>query len=566
MKITLIYPPANIRNSEAFPLPSLSIAVLAKALKVAGHKAFQADIEMLWQKDIKRLFNSSELKLISNKKEVIAYILGKKKSSVFEKLSSHLLKNDILPKADLYAITFADMDADPLMLNVCALLAYAIKKFRKKPIVVGYRTIPKEAYKQIMDEYPIFDYAVYSQDGEKALLAIVDKLSDSNTPLIETFERKKNFIIDHEKTSSFAFTPSPFFQMDVIKKYIAYDSEIFSRYNSAYPPLEKLLQKDERNLVLPYSFETTCPGACAFCSNNNEQPSNAKPVGQVLEELSELKVKGATGIYFVNSAFNNKYKYAQDLCDGMIKHKFNFLWSDCANMREIDENLLGKMKLAGAVKLTFGMETASPRLLKYIRKGATIGKIRKYLVYSNRIGIWNHMEFIGGMPTESENDILATINFIKENLDNINVYSLNPFSLYPGSPFYRDSKKFGLILHPEAENVDYLKSDEKVGNFSERFDEIKGMKWNKKTAQIMDSTRLIAKAIGTNAGDKWIDFEHIHLLMSLYRKLGHNQKPLIKKIMDIMTYKFKPYHCDFFLSDINYNKHNYQRVLDKKQK
>jgi radical SAM superfamily enzyme YgiQ (UPF0313 family) len=564
LKINLIYPPANIRNSEAFSLPSLSIAVLANALNSAGHKSFQSDIEKLWQEDLKRLFNSSELKLISDKKAVIAYIKGKKKEALFKKLSLLLLKDAVVPQADLYAITFADMDADPLMLNICALLAHAIKKLRKKPIVVGYRTIPKEAYKQIMDEYPVFDYAVYSQDGEKALLAIVDKLEGADTPLIETFERKKKIIIDHQKGPSFAFTPSPFFQKDVIKKYIISDSEIFSRYNSDYPAIKKLLKKEERNLVLPYSFETTCPGACAFCSNNNNQPSNAKPVPQVLEELSELKKRGATGIYFVNTAFNNNYKYAQDLCDGMIKEKFNFFWSDCANMREIDENLLDKMKRAGAVKLTFGMETASPRLLKYIRKGATIGKIKKHLAYSHSIGIWNHMEFIGGMPTETESDIRATMKFIKENLDNINVYSLNPFSLYSGSPFYRDSKKFGLTLHSEVSDVDYLKSDEKVGNFSERFDEVNGMKWNKKTIQIRTSTAAIAKVISLEAGDKWIDFEHIHLLMSLYRKLGHSQKPLIKKIMDIMTYKFKPYHSDSFLANINYNKHNYRRVLEKK--
>ena len=219
MKINLIYPPANIRNSEAFSLPSLSIAVLAKALNSAGHKSFQSDIEMLWQKDLKRLFNSSELKLISDKKAVIAYIRGKKKEALFKRLSLLLLKEAIIPQADLYAITFADMDADPLMLNICALLAHAIKKLRKKPTVVGYRTIPKEAYKQIMDEYPVFDYAVYSQDGEKALLAIVNKLAGADIPLIETFERKKKIIIDHQKVPSFAFTPSPFFQKDVIKIY-----------------------------------------------------------------------------------------------------------------------------------------------------------------------------------------------------------------------------------------------------------------------------------------------------------------------------------------------------------
>ncbi len=564
MKINLIYPPAKIRNSEAFSLPSLSIAVLANALNSAGHKSFQADLDMLWRTDLKRVFSSGELNLILDKKAVVSHIKGEKKSIVFEKLVSLLLKNKVLPPSDLYAITFADMDADPLMLHICAILAYGIKKLRKKPIVVGYRTIPKEAYKQIMEEYPIFNYAVYAQDGEKALLAIVDKLAGRKNELIETFERKENLIIDHKKISPYSKTPSPFYQKDIIKKYRISDRDIFSRYNSSPAPIKKLLKKNGANLILPYSFETTCPGACAFCSNNNAQPSNAKPVSQVLEELSRLKQLGATGIYFINSAFNNRYKYAEDLCDGMIKHKFNFLWSDCANMREIDENLLDKMKAAGAVKLTFGMETASPRLLKYIRKGATIGRIKKYLAYSHKLGIWNHVEFIGGMPTERAEDVRATVKFVKENLDNINVYSLNPFSLYPGSPFYRESKKFGIRLHPEIQDADYLKSDEKVGNFSERFDEVGGLNWNKKTLQIMESTEAVAKVIGKMAGEKWIDFEHIHLLMALYGKLGHSQKTVIKKIMDIMTYKFKPYHCDFFLSGINYHKHNYKRVLEKR--
>ncbi|MEA3307730.1 MAG: hypothetical protein U9Q34_08100 [Elusimicrobiota bacterium] len=110
-----------------------------------------------------------------------------------------MIKDKSLPRVNLYAITLADMDAHPLMLNICAILAYAIKKSCKKPIVVGYRAIPMEAYKQIMEEYPVFDYAVYSQDGEKALLAIVDKLVRAGTPLIETFERKKKLIIDHKK-------------------------------------------------------------------------------------------------------------------------------------------------------------------------------------------------------------------------------------------------------------------------------------------------------------------------------------------------------------------------------
>ena len=223
------------------------------------------------------------------------------------------------------------------------------------------------------------------------------------------------------------------------------------------------------------------------------------------------------------------------------------------------------MRAAGAVKLTYGMETGSPRLLRYIRKATTIEKIQRWLDYSHRAGIWNHIELIGGLPTETEEDTQATVDFIGRNKDLIDTYSLNPFFLYRSSPFFRQAGKFGLKPHAAAGRADYFNPDTQVGSFSERFDEAGGLKWEQKNRQIVRSTGEVAGAIDRASTCKAIDYEHIHLLMCLYSKLGHARKVTIRKLMRVLTMKFKPYNVNSKITGFAYHKHEYRRVLSSKK-
>lgn len=271
-------------------------------------------------------------------------------------------------------------------------------------------------------------------------------------------------------------------------------------------------------------------------------------IDEIMENLHELSTLGATGIYFMNPNFNDNYKFTEELCDRMIKADLDLQWCDCANFREIDENLLLKMKRSGAVKLVFGMETGSSRLLKYIRKGVTREKIQKWLRYSHSLGIWNSIELIGGFPTETDADIAQTNEFIRANSGFIDAYAINPFYLYKRAPLFEKPEKYGIRLYAgdSDKDVDHFEADGGVGNVSERFDEINGLSWSEKDVQIRNSTRTVAKTVAEVASFGAIGQDHIHLLMHLYRRFGHSRKDLIRKIFTLMTRKFKPWHLDQF--------------------
>ncbi len=232
----------------------------------------------------------------------------------------------------------------------------------------------------------------------------------------------------------------------------------------------------------------------------------------------------------------------------MIKANLDLQWCDCANFREIDENLLLKMKRSGAVRLVFGMETGSSRLLKYIRKGATKEKIQKWLRYAHSLGIWNSIELIGGFPTETDADIAQTNEFIRANSGVIDMYAINPFYLYKRAPLFEKPERYGIKLYDgdSDKDVDYFEADGGVGNVSERFDEINGLSWKEKDAQIRNSTRTLAETVAEVASFGAIGQDHTHLLMYLYRRFGYSRKDLIRKIFKLMTRKFKPYHLDQF--------------------
>lgn len=568
LKVTLIYPPANYKNSETFPFMNMSIAVLAGSLIREGHAAVQADIEKQWFQRIKDLLAPRQLSLINDYDAVLAYVNGraaKRRAAEFAAITDLLIKECGLGESDLFGITFIDMKAEPLMLNFSALLAFGLKARFGAPVVVGSRRIPPEAFMYIMKRYPCFDYAVYADWGEKALSEIINAVSGKKAEFIDTIVRTGAELETYHNGLKRPVVPTPHYEKEVIDRYRVDDSEIFSRYNSGYPFIKELLREKGERLVAPYAFELYCPGACAFCENDNSLPSDAKSPDQVIDELFALKEKGFTGVYFVNSAFNNNYKRAEELCDKMIKYRLGLQWADCANFRTIDENLLDKMRAAGAIKLTYGMETASPRLLKYIQKGSTIEKIRRYLEYSDSIGIWNHLELIGGLPTETPADIEATRKFIEETGDIVEVYSLNPFYLYRNSMFYREAKKFGLAIRPAPapEAVDYFaRPGNKIGEFSEKFDETGGLKWEEKDLQISKSTETLAEAIGRVSSYRAIEWEHIYLLMALYARLGHERKDLIRKLMNILTVKFKPYNLDFFFGKFEFKKHRIHRELE----
>ncbi|MEW6685217.1 MAG: radical SAM protein, partial [Candidatus Edwardsbacteria bacterium] len=105
----------------------------------------------------------------------------------------------------------------------------------------------------------------------------------------------------------------------------------------------------------------------------------------------------------------------------------------------MDEELILKLKTAGAYYLTFAVETASPRIQKMLKKNLNLKKVQKIIELSDKAGILVNGFFMIGFPTETLEEIQQTINFsLHSKLHTQGLFEVVPF---PGTELYTIAKK-----------------------------------------------------------------------------------------------------------------------------
>jgi radical SAM superfamily enzyme YgiQ (UPF0313 family) len=257
-------------------------------------------------------------------------------------------------------------------------------------------------------------------------------------------------------------------------------------------------------LVLPYIFVRNCPNGCAFCSLGVLPFYSAKKPEEVINDLRYLSKKYRTKyFFFINSSINPKRIYTEMLIREFKRNDLHIFWSDSANFHEMTKQLVNKLKEIGAVKLCFGIESASRRVLRFIDKPYfTIRYAEEILRKSYEVGIYNELDIICGFPYETTQDIKITLNFIKRNMKYIQDFSL--FKFWLDGKIKKYPERYGIRIR-QKENERICRPSSQIA-----FDEITGLSWEEKVKQIE---------------------KHYGMLKMLHEEVNKNSRfpPLIKK-------------------------------------
>ncbi|MBT5471313.1 MAG: B12-binding domain-containing radical SAM protein, partial [Nitrospina sp.] len=199
-----------------------------------------------------------------------------------------------------------------------------------------------------------------------------------------------------------------------------------------------------------------CPYACTFCGNSIwlHKP-NIVPVPKVMEWLHTIVKMGAKEAFFVDDILNTNHAWFEELCQTIIKHKFNekliFRCLTRADFTSPEQFILAKK--AGFWMMTFGVESGSPEVLKYYKKGESIDDIAQAIDFCNSAGIKSLASFIAGAPIDTVDTLLETANFIRQvNPSYAPVQLLFPFF---GAPLTDDIVKRGLLTPEEIRDYDH---------------------------------------------------------------------------------------------------------------
>ena len=231
-------------------------------------------------------------------------------------------------------------------------------------------------------------------------------------------------------------------------------------------PLTRYLAPE---LVLPLMTAHGCyHGRCAFCNvgYGGGKAFYPLPVEQVFDQIQTLRQKyGVRHIFFADEAIPPRT--LRLLSEQLAAQGSPIAWCGCARFeRSLSKDLLDGIARGGGRMLFFGLETACERLMEHIVKGTQRETMSRILKESAQAGIWNHLFYFFGFPTETMQEALDTIDFISAHQDSIHSASPGEFVLERYSPVYFDPRKFGvahIIQNPELDLAVYFKYELESG-------------------------------------------------------------------------------------------------------
>ncbi len=199
-----------------------------------------------------------------------------------------------------------------------------------------------------------------------------------------------------------------------------------------------------------YAFESAmstargCPFSCVFCSvpvvHGNKM--RTRSIDNVLEEIQELQSQGVNSIHFMDDIFNFSKKRLYNFCNTTIERGMDISWRALTRVELLDDILLERMREAGCYKLSFGIESGVPEILRYIGKCQDTDLVKRTFSRCKDLGIQTKAFFTIGHPPETEDDIRRTIEFSLE-LDATEAYFM-VVRAFPGTRLYEEMQNVGL--------------------------------------------------------------------------------------------------------------------------
>lgn len=198
-----------------------------------------------------------------------------------------------------------------------------------------------------------------------------------------------------------------------------------------------------------------CPFRCYFCSAHVvwARKYRYRSARNVVDEI-ELCVNkfNFREFSFTDELFTLIPARTISICEEILKRKLDIAWICMCRAGQLTPELLKLMKRAGCRKISFGVESGDPDILKSIHKDVTLEEISESIRLTHKAGIRSVAGFMIGNLGENETTVKRTISFAKKlNCDIAAFFIATPL---PGTEFYERAKGLGF-LRPDIDWKDY---------------------------------------------------------------------------------------------------------------
>ena len=284
-------------------------------------------------------------------------------------------------------------------------------------------------YKGILLKYQFIDFIAVGE-YEFIILDLVKILeSGKNTKINGLASRDNNSVILEKRPllNDLDKLPFPAWHLFQMEKYWSYAAK--------YPAFQMISSRG-------------CLFKCIFCVYPQTFDCGTYRFNSPERTINEIKFVienyEPRSIWFDDSTFTMNQERVKKLCDLKTENKIDIEWGCMTHTQVMTEELAKKMRKAGCIRISFGIESGNQTIVNRIGKGLNLEHTKKIFNICKENGIRADATFMFGLPGETKETIKRTMKFVKE---------LNPsfaqFSIatpLPGTKFYEMANKNGWII------------------------------------------------------------------------------------------------------------------------
>lgn len=301
-----------------------------------------------------------------------------------------------------------------------------------------------------LSDAAIFDYAdfITLDDGERPLMCIIELLEGRRGPdaLCRTFVRRDGRVIyvndARERDVSWADSGTPTYGGLPTAKYLCYRPTVQS--------FQRIWGTRWNKLTLAHGCYWK---KCSFCDTHLDYIGRYEqvPVDVLIDRIKALVDEtGETGFHFVDEAMPPAL--VRRLAERLVAERMSIAWFGNARFDKAFEEMAPLLAESGCIGITGGLETASPRTLALMEKGVPLEQGARVCHAFARAGIFVHAYLIYGFPTETPQETIDAMEFVRQMFAAGALHSAywHLFSMTQFSPMARNPAKYGVTLRPKV--------------------------------------------------------------------------------------------------------------------
>lgn len=199
-----------------------------------------------------------------------------------------------------------------------------------------------------------------------------------------------------------------------------------------------------------------CAFNCTFCADSTIYKSicRLRSPENVIAEIKHMIHEHDIRIFFITDAnFTLSKKRVKRICTLLLEEELEIMWGCAARVDCVSPDLLKLMKKAGCIRISYGIESGSSRVLKLMNKCISIKQIRDAVRMTKQVGIPVYVYFVYGMPDETLDDARKSGRLLMELKPDYVTHSIaTPF---PGSQLYDEALDRGILKNVDWDMFNY---------------------------------------------------------------------------------------------------------------